>query len=130
MGIVCEDEQESLNRHVAIKVLAPGPALSPQIVERFFCEAKAAAQLHHTNIVPVYSVGERDGLHFYTMQFIRGISLDKVLKEVRRLKERPPDDPGDVLGISHLRFRLTLPDESDGLARLQSHRSTDADTPS
>ena len=64
MGIVYEAEQESLNRHVAIKVLAPGTARSPQIIERFLREARAAAQLHHTNIVPVFSVGEREGLHY------------------------------------------------------------------
>src|SRR5947199_116769 len=74
MGVVYEAEQESLNRHVAIKVLAPGTGRSPHLVERFLREAKAAAQLHHTNIVPVYSVGERDGLYYYAMQFIRGLS--------------------------------------------------------
>ena len=93
MGIVYEAEQESLNRHVAIKVLAPGTARSPQVMERFLREAKAAAQLHHTNIVPVFSVGEREGLHYYAMQFIRGLSLDKVLEEVRRLKKRASPNP-------------------------------------
>jgi serine/threonine protein kinase/WD40 repeat protein len=92
MGIVYEAEQESLNRHVAIKVLGPGTARSPQIVERFLREARAAAQLHHTNIVPVFGVGQRDGLHFYAMQLIRGLSLDKVLQEVRRQKDPTPSD--------------------------------------
>ena len=86
MGIVYEAEQESLGRHVALKVLAPGVARSPQIVRRFIREARAAAQLHHTNIVPVFGVGERGGLHYFAMQFILGSSLDKVLKEVVRLK--------------------------------------------
>ena len=101
MGIVYEAEQESLNRHVAIKVLAPGTARSPQIIERFLREAKAAAQLHHTNIVPVFSVGEREGLHYYAMQFIRGLSLDKVLKEVRRQKDRAPADPAEEATAIH-----------------------------
>ena len=101
MGIVYEAEQESLNRHVAIKVLAPGTARSPQIIERFLREARAAAQLHHTNIVPVFSVGEREGLHYYAMQFIRGLSLDKVLKEVRRLKDRAPADPAEEATAIH-----------------------------
>ena len=101
MGIVYEAEQESLNRHVAIKVLAPGTARSPQNIERFLREAKAAAQLHHTNIVPVFSVGEREGLHYYAMQFIRGLSLDKVLKEVRRLKDRAPADPTEEATATH-----------------------------
>src|SRR5262249_22283243 len=96
MGIVYEAEQESLNRHVAIKVLAPGTARSPQILERFLREARAAAQLHHTNIVPVFSVGEREGLHYYAMQFIRGLSLDKVLREVRRLNGQAAVDLGEA----------------------------------
>jgi serine/threonine protein kinase/WD40 repeat protein len=90
MGIVYEAEQESLNRHVAIKVLAPGTSRSPQVIQRFLREARAAAQLHHTNIVPVFGVGERDGLHYYAMQFIRGLSLEKVLTEVRQLKIATP----------------------------------------
>ncbi len=101
MGIVYEAEQESLNRHVAIKVLAPGTPLSPHNIERFLREAKVAAQLHHTNIVPVFSVGELEGLHYYAMQFIRGLSLDKVLEEVRRLKDRGSADPAEEATATH-----------------------------
>jgi WD40 repeat protein len=54
--------------------------------ERFRREAKAAAKLHHTNIVPVFGVGECDGTHYYAMQFIPGESLDKVLGDLRRLR--------------------------------------------
>jgi eukaryotic-like serine/threonine-protein kinase len=93
MGVVYEAEQESLGRHVALKVLAPGVARSPQIIQRFLREARAAAQLHHTNIVPVFGVGERDGLHYFAMQFIRGLSLDKVLEEVVRLKGMASSGP-------------------------------------
>ncbi len=102
MGIVYEAEQESLNRHVAIKVLAPGTARSPQIVERFLREARTAARLHHTNIVPVFSVGECEGLHYYAMQFIRGLSLDKVLKEIERMKDGAPADPAEEATATHL----------------------------
>jgi serine/threonine protein kinase/WD40 repeat protein len=90
MGVVYEAEQESLGRHVALKVLAPGVARSPQQLRRFVREARAAARLHHTNIVPVFGVGEHDGLHYYAMQFIPGLGLDKVLDEVRRIKGRGP----------------------------------------
>ncbi len=87
MGIVYEAEQESLGRHVALKVL-PAPALlNPTFLERFRREAKAAAKLHHTNIVPVYGVGECQGVHFYAMQFIRGEGLDKVLHDLRRMRQ-------------------------------------------
>jgi serine/threonine protein kinase/WD40 repeat protein/Tfp pilus assembly protein PilF len=89
MGIVYEAEQESLGRHVALKVLPSSARLNPTYLERFRREAKAAARLHHTNIVPVYGVGEADGVHFYAMQFIRGEGLDRVLADVRRLRLRP-----------------------------------------
>ena len=57
MGIVYEAEQESLGRRVALKVLARS-ALTPQQVRRFEREARSAAKLHHTNIVPVFGVGQ------------------------------------------------------------------------
>jgi serine/threonine protein kinase len=86
MGCVYEAEQESLGRRVAIKVLAGHRLLDPKLLARFHREAKAAARLHHTNIVPVFGVGEQDGVHFYVMQFIQGLGLDAVLDEVRRLQ--------------------------------------------
>src|SRR5262249_35568589 len=49
-------------------------------------EARAAARLHHSNIVPVFGVGEGDGVPFYAMQFIHSRGLDAVLREVRRLR--------------------------------------------
>jgi eukaryotic-like serine/threonine-protein kinase len=48
-------------------------------LERFRREARAAARLHHTNIVPVFGVGESEGIRYYAMQFIHGQSLDGVL---------------------------------------------------
>jgi serine/threonine protein kinase/WD40 repeat protein/Tfp pilus assembly protein PilF len=89
MGVVYEAEQESLGRHVALKVLPASALLNPTYLERFRREAKAAARLHHTNIVPVFGVGEADGVPFYAMQFIRGEGLDKVLADVRRLRRQP-----------------------------------------
>ena len=63
MGVVYEAEQESLGRHVALKVLLRHSRLDPRPTARFQREARAAARLHHTNIVPVYGVGEHDGVH-------------------------------------------------------------------
>jgi serine/threonine protein kinase len=89
MGVVYEAEQESLGRHVALKILPSSALLNPTYLARFRREAKAAGRLHHTNIVPVFGVGEADGVPFYAMQFIHGEGLDKVLTDVRRLR-RPP----------------------------------------
>jgi serine/threonine protein kinase/WD40 repeat protein len=84
MGIVYEAVQESLGRHVALKVLPFGHRLSIVQLKRFEREAKAAALLHHTNIVPVFGVGQHEGIHYYAMQYIQGQSLDVVLREVIR----------------------------------------------
>src|SRR5262245_10977209 len=87
MGVVYEAQQLSLGRHVAIKVLPSHARLDPRQLGRFQREARAAARLHHTNIVPVFGVGEQDGLHYYVMQFIQGLGLDLVLDELRRLRK-------------------------------------------
>lgn len=84
MGVVYEAEQESLGRRVAVKVLPSIHLASPSAVRRFRREAKAAARLHHTNIIPVFGVGEQDGVHYYVMQYIPGLSLDEVLEELSR----------------------------------------------
>jgi serine/threonine protein kinase/tetratricopeptide (TPR) repeat protein len=91
MGVVYEAVQESLGRHVALKVLPDGPRRRSATLERFRREAKAAARLHHTNIVPVFGVGEADGVYYYAMQFIHGQGLDAVLAQVREL--RAPETP-------------------------------------
>src|SRR5437867_6336465 len=87
MGVVYEAQQLSLGRHVAIKVLPSHALLDPRHLSRFQREARSAAKLHHTNIVPVFGVGEQDGLHYYVMQFIPGLGLDEVLDELRRLRQ-------------------------------------------
>jgi WD40 repeat protein/serine/threonine protein kinase len=86
MGIVYEAEQVSLGRHVALKVLPKNMLLDAKAKQRFEREAKAAAKLHHTNIVPVFGVGEQDGMPFYVMQFIQGLGLDEVLDELKKLQ--------------------------------------------
>ncbi len=86
MGVVYEAEQESLGRRVVLKVLSASSLLDPKQVRRFEREAKAAARLHHTNIVPVFGVGRQDGHHYFVMQFIAGLGLDVVLDDLRRLR--------------------------------------------
>jgi serine/threonine protein kinase len=89
MGIVYEAEQVSLGRHVALKVLPQKLLRDDRQKRRFEREAKAAAKLHHTNIVPVFGVGQHDGVPYYAMQFIQGLGLDAVIDELRRLGSGP-----------------------------------------
>ena len=93
MGVVYEAEQESLGRRVALKVLPEAALADAQQVLRFQREARAAARLHHTNIVPVFGVGRDDGHHYYVMQFIPGMGLDAVLEELRRLRRGAGSSP-------------------------------------
>jgi eukaryotic-like serine/threonine-protein kinase len=86
MGVVYEAEQISLGRRVALKVLPRHAAADRLTLERFRREARAAARLHHTNIVPVFDVGQDGDIRFYAMQFIQGQSLDGVITELRHLR--------------------------------------------
>ncbi|QDU20874.1 serine/threonine-protein kinase [Urbifossiella limnaea] len=79
MGVVFEAVQESLGRRVALKVLATHTSMDADRRERFVREAKAAARLHHTHIVPVFGAGEHDGLPYYVMQLIPGRGLNAVV---------------------------------------------------
>jgi serine/threonine protein kinase len=83
MGVVYEAVQLSLGRRVALKVLPFAAGLDAKQLQRFKTESHAAAQLHHTNIVPVHAVGCERGVHFYAMQLIDGRPLDCVIRELR-----------------------------------------------
>jgi tetratricopeptide (TPR) repeat protein len=91
MGVVYEAVQISLGRPVALKVLPFAAALDARQLQRFKNEAQAAAQLHHSNIVPVYAVGCDRGVHFYAMQLIDGQSLAAV---IAGLRHGTPPAPG------------------------------------
>jgi serine/threonine protein kinase/WD40 repeat protein len=106
MGVVYEAEQVSLGRHVALKVLSAEVHGAGPFRERFRREARAAARLHHTNIVPVFGVGEHEGTLFYAMQYISGQGLNTVLDEVRRLRNRP--------AVAHSDETVTSPAASQG----------------
>lgn len=79
MGEVYLAEDTRLNRRVALKVLPPELAESEDRRDRFTREAKALAALNHPNIVTVYSVENEDGVHFITMELVKGKTLAEVL---------------------------------------------------
>ena len=83
MGVVYEAIELALGRRAALKVLLAHHA-STTGVERFHREARAAAKLHHTNIVPVFGVGEDEGRLYYVMQFIESESLGQVFDRLSR----------------------------------------------
>jgi len=120
MAVVYEAEQESLGRRVALKVLAR-TALTPQQVRRFEREARSAAGLHHTNIVPVFGVGREGNVHYYVMQYIPGQPLDQVLKEVRRLRRRN-HRPGRELAAATVDRALDRPSAGQVALSLWSGR--------
>ena len=90
MGVVYEAEQLSLRRRVALKVLPFAATMDPRQLQRFHNEAQAAACLHHTNIVPVFSVGSERGVHFYAMQFIDGQPLSELIRQLHGLEQGIP----------------------------------------
>ena len=83
MGIVYEALQESLDRKVALKLLPQHMLTNSDHVRRLQREARTAAALHHSNIVPVFGVGEEQGYHYIVMQLIDGVSLDHVIRVLR-----------------------------------------------
>ncbi len=136
MGIVYEAEQESLGRRVALKILPRHAMLDPKQLERFHRESRSAARLHHTNIVPVFGVGEQDGLHFHVMQLIEGRGLDQVLREVVRLREMKSGASAGSDSVAVDSLSVALPEHaiksadpvSSSTFQLPGHETTNSDS--
>ncbi len=80
MGIVYKARQQQPNRIVAIKMIRGQDFASAADVQRFYNEAEAAANLDHDGVVPIYEVGEHDGMPYFSMKWIEGQSLAELLK--------------------------------------------------
>ncbi|HEY5547157.1 MAG TPA: protein kinase [Gemmatimonadaceae bacterium] len=107
MGVVYRCKDVKLRRFVAIKVLPPDLAFRDEVRTRFLREAETAAQLNHPNIVPIFSVDDRDGLVWFVMGLVDGESL-----AARLVREpRPPfadvrrilREVADALAYAHAR---------------------------
>jgi WD40 repeat protein/predicted Ser/Thr protein kinase len=80
MGVVYRARQLSLNRIVALKVVLHGPFATADFVRRFHQEAKVVASLRHPNIVAIYEVGEQNGSHFLSLEYVEGRSFAELAK--------------------------------------------------
>ncbi|MEQ1858671.1 MAG: serine/threonine-protein kinase [Chthoniobacteraceae bacterium] len=80
MGVVYKARQLQLDRIVALKILPPADALSPDFVERFRREARSLAKLSHPNIVGVHDFGESGGLYYFAMEFVDGVNLRDMIR--------------------------------------------------
>ena len=88
MGAVYRAEHRRMQRLVALKVINPGLIRNPTAVERFQQEVRAAARLHHPNIVTAYDADQASGLHFLVMEYVEGRSLANLVAEQRSLADR------------------------------------------
>jgi serine/threonine-protein kinase len=81
MGVVYRARQISLNRIVALKFILSGPFATKQEFAHFRGEAEAAANLCHPNIVPIYEIGEHQGQHFFSMEYVQGRDLGAIVRD-------------------------------------------------
>ena len=130
MGVVYEAEHQTMRRRVALKVLPRNPQ-KPEYEKRFMREARAAGQLHHTNIVPVFEVGQSEGVNYYAMQYIHGQNLDVVIEDLRRIQQNQDDPKREPTRLksaedSTVAFRLLAPNScpTDSTASSASRTST------
>ena len=85
MGVVYKATDPGLDRLVAIKMMTVGYAEDPELLKRFYREARSTASLQHPNIVTVYDTGDQDGSPYLVMEFLEGESLDSILTSHRVL---------------------------------------------
>jgi uncharacterized protein (TIGR03067 family) len=92
MGVVYKARQLSLDRFVALKLLAPERVNDPAFAERFASEAQALAKLNHSNIVTVHDFGQAGGYYYLLMEFVDGVNLREIMR-ARKLS------PAEALAI-------------------------------
>jgi len=81
MGVVYKARQTSLNRTVALKMIQGGALAGAAELKRFHAEAEAIAHLQHPNIVAIHEVGEHQGQHYFSMDYVAGRTLADVARD-------------------------------------------------
>jgi hypothetical protein len=95
MGVVYEALEPALDRRVALKLIATDAARDATFRERFETESRIAARVEHPNLVPIYAVGEQEGVPFLAMRLMTGPNLGELIASLRRLE---PSDAAVVVG--------------------------------
>lgn len=88
MGAVYLAEEQPLARKVALKVMLSEAADDPELVERFYREAKACAALSHPNVVTLHAYGQAEGVHYCALEFVEGRPASELLRKERVPQER------------------------------------------
>lgn len=116
MGVVYEARQISLDRIVALKVLAAHLTLRSETVERFKREAATAAKLDHPGIVEIHAIGEEAGNHFFAMELVKGAPLDTVIEGLSGDEVYPKDGRSIGAAIRRAMRRKGDSEKGDGMA--------------
>lgn len=80
MGVVYKAVDPLIGRPVALKTITSSLIGNPELLERFYREARSAGALEHPNIVTIYELGSSDGIPFIAMEYLEGESLEKIIK--------------------------------------------------
>ena len=105
MAVVYEASQISIGRLVALKVLPQAAMLDTKQIARFRNEAQALGQIEHPHIVPIYSVGQDRGTHFFAMRLIEGIAFDRIIETLSGKCFAPEADSSAAQVLSQLATR-------------------------
>ena len=101
MGVIYRARQVSLNRIVALKMILSGQFASKQEVLRFRSEAEAAATLQHPNVVRIHETGERDGHHYFSMDYVEGRTLADLARDGPLSAQRAAEYARSLAGTIH-----------------------------
>ena len=124
MGVVFEAEDPQLKRHVALKAMKPGGAVSASARKRFLREAQTAAAVEHDHIVPVYQVGEDRGVPFIAMPLLRGETLAERLEKAEGKRQKAEGQGAEELNP---KSKIENPKSRDGLGRPSSGKALPVD---